>query len=35
MNLNRGLVVGGGGENLTLLGRDCGVALNETGKDAA
>ena len=35
VDLNGGLVVGGGGEHLALLGGDGGVALDELGHDAA
>ena len=35
MDLNGGLVVGGGGEDLALLGGDGGVALDELGEHAA
>ncbi len=35
MDLDRGLVVGGGGEDLALLGRDGGIALDDLGEDAA
>ena len=35
VDLDRGLAVGGGGEDLALLGGDGGVALDEPGEDAA
>ena len=35
MNLNRGLVISSGGEDLTLLGRDGGVAVDQLGEHAA
>ena len=35
MDLNGGLAIGRGGENLSLLGGDGGIALNDLGHDAA
>ena len=35
MDLNRGLVVGSGGENLGFLGRDGGVSFDNLGRNAA
>ena len=35
INLNRGLVIRSGGEDLALVGRNGGVALNDLGADAA
>ena len=35
MDFNGGLSVGGSGEDLRLLGRDGGVALDQLGEDAA